>query len=236
MRISLEVNRFIDGRQTLAPRFVARLKQSEDQIAFNNGNPYRGSTGVEEGNNESGLLSFLLLGISTSCDFWTTLSTNQRYRCGTRYPNVAPKAKRDFTLVFELYCLKRKWRDFVKVSNTGPQGDAKVGLMKCIPRLVAPADSAQARISTAYTDDRIRVGDCETVGHNLPSRDTDCRSCDLIYLGNRAYCASVRIRLHLTELAVDSGKLPRSADAKGQEESRKVANVCQSSGHSELFT
>ena len=33
-----------------------------------------------------------------------------------------PKAKKDFTIAFELYCPKCKLHDFVKVSNTGWQG------------------------------------------------------------------------------------------------------------------
>lgn len=33
-----------------------------------------------------------------------------------------PKAKKDFTVAFELYCPKCKLHDFVKISNTGWQG------------------------------------------------------------------------------------------------------------------
>jgi len=37
-------------------------------------------------------------------------------------PEVRPKAQRDFTIAFQLYCATCKFTDFVKVSNTGWQG------------------------------------------------------------------------------------------------------------------
>jgi hypothetical protein len=116
-----------------------RVKQSEgDQMAFNNGNPYHGSSEVEEGK---------LTG-RTDTDYFYFFCPRDQHLLrildyaehepeepgGSRYPSVAPKAKRDFTLVFQLYCPKCELRDFVKISNTCRQGDAEVGPMKRIPR------------------------------------------------------------------------------------------------------
>ena len=39
-----------------------------------------------------------------------------------RYKKERPKAKRDFTIAFELYCPECKLHDFVKVSNIGWAG------------------------------------------------------------------------------------------------------------------
>ncbi len=97
-------------------------------MAFNKGRPYRSSSLVSDGG---------LIGTSDTDYFYFFCP-----RCkdkhvmrildyghhvpdelgGSHYPNERPKAAKDFTLAFKLYCSKCRLTDFVKISSTGWQG------------------------------------------------------------------------------------------------------------------
>jgi len=92
---------------------------------FNKGRPFHGSRKIDEGK---------LVG-STDTDYFYFFCP----KCGDTQilqvldfciiregkveyaKDVRPKAKKDFTIAFELYCPKCELRDFIKVSNIGWQ-------------------------------------------------------------------------------------------------------------------
>ena len=94
---------------------------------FNNGKPYHGSSDVQRGK---------LQGSTAETDyfyFFCPKCPNKQLLRILDYcvhaeeaenpynDQVSKKAKRGFTLAFELYCENCKFKDFVKLSNTGWQ-------------------------------------------------------------------------------------------------------------------
>ena len=106
---------------------------------FHNGKPYHGSADVERGK---------LQGSTAETDyfyFFCPKCPNRQilrildYGIHTEvadHPNeeeVTKKAKRAFTLAFQLYCERCKFTDFVKISNTGWQGGTFTEIMRRFP-------------------------------------------------------------------------------------------------------
>jgi hypothetical protein len=99
-----------------------------NEMTFNDGKPYHGSSTVSDGK---------LVG-TTDTDYFYFFCPRCQDRHilrildygnhvaeeagGSRYPDEKPKQKKDFTLVFKLYCPHCELTDFVKISNTGWQG------------------------------------------------------------------------------------------------------------------
>jgi len=93
---------------------------------FNNGEPFHGSKKIQGGKLTGRTDTDYFYFFCPECggsqilqilDFCVLAEGQVKYAKVDR-----PKAKKDFTIVFELYCEKCKLHDFVKISNTGWQG------------------------------------------------------------------------------------------------------------------
>lgn len=101
------------------------------QKNFNGGKPYHGSNEVSGGKlkgqtDTDDHFYFLCPKCADNTvlqilDF-DVVADGPRVYCKGESGDVRRKAKRDFTLAFQLYCLTCKLKDFVKISNTDFQG------------------------------------------------------------------------------------------------------------------
>jgi hypothetical protein len=93
---------------------------------FNDGKPYHGSNDVTHGKLRGQTDSDYFYFLCPKCADNTVLQIQDfliREDGPVKYsPETRPGAKRDFTIVFKLRCHTCKFKDFVKVSNTGWQG------------------------------------------------------------------------------------------------------------------
>lgn len=93
---------------------------------FNNGKPFHGSEKISQGNLTGTTATDYFYFFCPECrdtqvlqilDFSVISEEPVKYAKIDR-----PKVKKDFTIAFELYCIKCELHDFVKISNTGWQG------------------------------------------------------------------------------------------------------------------
>src|SRR5712692_9548072 len=97
-------------------------------MAFNNGKPYHGSAEVAEGKLTGATDTDYFYFFCPRCPDRSILRILDydhhipEEPGGSKYPNLEPRQKKDFTLVFKVYCPECKLTDFVKISSMGWQG------------------------------------------------------------------------------------------------------------------
>ena len=102
---------------------------------FNNGKPYHGSRAVQRGKLQGSTLEtdyfyFFCPECSDKGILRILDSGVHAEESENPYNNqVTRKAKRGFTLAFQVYCEECKFTDFVKISNTGWQGGTYAEVM-----------------------------------------------------------------------------------------------------------